>query len=46
MWVEFPVEHCVAIADDGWRPRVLARTFEDDEVEGPGSTGTSEPGRG
>ncbi len=31
VWVEFPVEHCVAIADDGWRPRVLARTFDDDE---------------
>ncbi len=30
VWVEFPVEHCVAIADDGWRPRVLTRTFDDE----------------
>jgi iron(III) transport system ATP-binding protein len=31
VWVEFPVEHCVAIPDDGWRPRALARTFDEDE---------------
>jgi len=31
VWVEFPVEHCVAISDDGWRPRALARTFDEDE---------------
>ncbi len=31
VWVEFPVEHCVAIPDDGWRPRALARTFEPDQ---------------
>ncbi len=31
VWVEFPVEHCVAIPDDGWRPRALARTFDDEE---------------
>ncbi len=31
VWVEFPVEHCVAIADDGWRPRALSRTFEENE---------------
>jgi iron(III) transport system ATP-binding protein len=31
VWVEFPVEHCVAIPDDGWRPKALARTFDDDE---------------
>jgi len=31
VWVEFPVEHCVAIPDDGWRPRALARTFEAEE---------------
>jgi iron(III) transport system ATP-binding protein len=31
VWVEFPVEHCTAIPDDGWRPRALARTFDDDE---------------
>jgi iron(III) transport system ATP-binding protein len=30
VWVEFPVEHCVAIPDDGWRPRALARTFDDE----------------
>ncbi|HLQ05928.1 MAG TPA: ABC transporter ATP-binding protein [Verrucomicrobiae bacterium] len=32
VWVEFPIEHCVAIPDDGWRPRALARTFEADEA--------------
>jgi len=26
LWVEFPIEHCLAIADDGWRPRALSRT--------------------
>jgi len=31
VWVEFPVELCTAIADDGWRPRALARTFSDDD---------------
>ncbi len=31
VWVEFPVEHCVAMRDDGWRPRALQRTFEEDE---------------
>jgi iron(III) transport system ATP-binding protein len=31
VWVEFPVEHCTAIPDDGWRPRVLARTFDEDD---------------
>jgi ABC-type sugar transport system ATPase subunit len=31
VWVEFPIEHCVAIRDDGWRPRVLARTFSEDD---------------
>jgi iron(III) transport system ATP-binding protein len=32
VWVEFPVERCVAIPDDGWRPRALARSVaaEDD----------------
>ncbi len=30
VFVEFPVEHCVAIMDDGWRPREPARTFEED----------------
>ena len=30
VWVEFPVEHCVAIPDDGWRPKALARTFDDE----------------
>jgi iron(III) transport system ATP-binding protein len=32
VWVEFPVEHCVAMHDDGWRPRALQRTFEEDEA--------------
>jgi iron(III) transport system ATP-binding protein len=32
VWVEFPIEHCVAMADDGWRPRVLQQTFEEDEA--------------
>ena len=31
VWVEFPVAHCVAMRDDGWRPRALQRTFEEDE---------------
>ena len=31
VWVELPPEHCLAIPDDGWRPRTLARTFDDDE---------------
>ncbi len=30
VWVEFPPEHCLAIPDDGWRPRALARSFEED----------------
>jgi iron(III) transport system ATP-binding protein len=34
VWVEFPVEHCVAIPDDGWRPKALARTFDDEETAG------------
>jgi iron(III) transport system ATP-binding protein len=31
VWVEFPVDHCVAMRDDGWRPRALQRTFEPEE---------------
>jgi iron(III) transport system ATP-binding protein len=31
VWVELPPEHCLAIPDDGWRPRVTARTFDDEE---------------
>ena len=31
VWVELPTEHCLAIPDDGWRPRALARSFEEDE---------------
>ncbi|MBI2324044.1 MAG: ABC transporter ATP-binding protein [Chloroflexi bacterium] len=31
VWVEFPVEHCVAMRDDGWRPRALQRSFGEDE---------------
>ena len=34
VWVELPPEYCLAIPDDGWRPRALARTFDDDETEG------------
>ncbi len=30
VWVEFPPERCLAIPDDGWRPRALARSFEED----------------
>jgi iron(III) transport system ATP-binding protein len=29
-WVEFPPGHCIAMRDDGWRPRALQRTFEED----------------
>jgi iron(III) transport system ATP-binding protein len=31
VWVELPPEHCLAIPDDGWRPRTLTRTFDDEE---------------
>ncbi len=31
VWVEFPADHCVAIPDDGWRPRALTRTFSEDD---------------
>ncbi len=31
VWVEFPLDRCVAMHDDGWRPRALQRTFEEDE---------------
>jgi iron(III) transport system ATP-binding protein len=31
VWVELPLEHCVAMRDDGWRPRALQRTYEEDE---------------
>ena len=31
VWVELPPEHCLAIPDDGWRPRALTRTFDEDE---------------
>ena len=31
VWVEFPLEHCLAIPDDGWRPRALARTFTEED---------------
>ncbi len=33
VWVEFPVAQCVAIPDDGWRPRALSRSFEKDEEQ-------------
>jgi iron(III) transport system ATP-binding protein len=32
VWVEIPPEHCLAIPDDGWRPRALTRTFDEDET--------------
>ncbi len=32
--VEVPAEHYLALRDDGWRPRSLARTFEVDEPGG------------
>jgi iron(III) transport system ATP-binding protein len=32
VWVEFPVDHCVAMRDDGWRPRALQRSFEEDDA--------------
>jgi iron(III) transport system ATP-binding protein len=31
VWVELPAEHCLAIPDDGWRPRTQARTFDDED---------------
>jgi iron(III) transport system ATP-binding protein len=31
VWVELPPEHCLAMPDDGWRPRALTRTFDEDE---------------
>ena len=31
VWVEFPPDRCVAIPDDGWRPRALTRSFAEDE---------------
>ncbi len=30
VWVELPAEQCLVIADDGWRPRPLARSFADE----------------
>jgi len=32
VWVEFPLDQCVAMHDDGWRPRALQRTMEEDEA--------------
>ena len=32
VWVELPPEHCLAIPDDGWRPRAFARTFDEDDT--------------
>lgn len=31
VWVEFPLDQCVGMRDDGWRPRALQRTFDEDE---------------
>ena len=33
IWVELPVERCVAIPDDGWRPRALAQAAAADADE-------------
>ena len=30
VWLEVPAEQCVVLADDGWRPRPLARSFADE----------------
>ncbi len=32
VWVEFPLDACVAMRDDGWRPRALQREFEEDQA--------------
>jgi iron(III) transport system ATP-binding protein len=31
VWIELPPDLCLAIPDDGWRPRELARTFDDED---------------
>ncbi len=31
VFVELPLRYCVALPDDGWRPRALSRSFEEDE---------------
>jgi iron(III) transport system ATP-binding protein len=31
VWIELPPEECVAIKDDGWRPRALAQRAEEEE---------------
>ncbi len=30
VWIEIPADQCVVLADDGWRPRPLARSFADE----------------
>ena len=30
VFVELPLRYCVALPDDGWRPRALSRSFEED----------------
>ncbi len=30
VWVELPADRCVVMRDDGWRPRALERSFEDE----------------
>ncbi|OGN81479.1 MAG: hypothetical protein A2082_00055 [Chloroflexi bacterium GWC2_70_10] len=30
VWIELPGERCVVMRDDGWRPRALDRSFEDE----------------
>jgi iron(III) transport system ATP-binding protein len=32
VWIELPPERCVVMRDDGWRPRALERTFEEEEA--------------
>ena len=31
VYVELPLRYCIALPDDGWRPRALSRSFEEDE---------------
>jgi iron(III) transport system ATP-binding protein len=30
VWIDFPAERCVVMRDDGWRPRALERTFDEE----------------
>ena len=31
VWIELPREECVAVVDDGWRPRALSQQSEDED---------------